>query len=98
MFGIGGSPASRLAAANYSQVAEEMIRQNLCTSGELRSTLELLADPEFGVATHLLISAGNAHRAKPLGAREPALTFHRAEPLLDRSRHGHLVGVGYRPA
>jgi SAM-dependent methyltransferase len=57
VFGIGGSPASRLAAANYSQVAEEMIRQNLCTSGELRSTLELLADPEFGVATHLLISA-----------------------------------------
>ena len=57
VFGIGGSPASRLAAANYSQVAEEMIRQNLCTSGELRSTLELLADPEFGVATPLLISA-----------------------------------------
>ena len=57
VFGIGGSPASRLAAANYTQVAEEMIRQNLCTSGELRSTLELLADPEFGVATHLLISA-----------------------------------------
>ena len=45
VFGVGGSPASRLVAANHSQVAEEMIGQNLCTSGELRSTLELLADP-----------------------------------------------------
>ena len=57
VFGIGGSAASRLAAANYSQVAEEMIGQGLCTSGELRSALELLEDPGFGVATHLLISA-----------------------------------------
>jgi SAM-dependent methyltransferase len=57
VFGSGGSPASRLAAANYSQVADEMIRQNLCTSAELRSTMDLLANPEFGVATHLLISA-----------------------------------------
>ena len=47
----------QLAAANYSQVAEEMIRQSLCTSGELRSALELLEDPGVGVATHLLISA-----------------------------------------
>ena len=36
VFGAGGSAASRLAAANYSQVAEEMIGQGLCTSGELR--------------------------------------------------------------
>ena len=57
MFGTGGSAASRLAAANYSQVAKEMIGQRLCTSGELRSALELLEDPGFGVATHLLISA-----------------------------------------
>jgi SAM-dependent methyltransferase len=57
VFGTGGSAASRLAAANYSQVAEEMIGQKLCTSGELRSALELLEDPGFGVATHLLISA-----------------------------------------
>jgi SAM-dependent methyltransferase len=57
VFGFGGSPASRLAAANYSQVGEEMIRENLCTRGELRATLDLLAEPGFGVATHLLISA-----------------------------------------
>jgi SAM-dependent methyltransferase len=57
VFGTGGSAASRLAAANYSQVSEEMIRQRLCTSGELRSALELLEDPGVGVATHLLISA-----------------------------------------
>ena len=57
VFGAGGSAASRLAAANYSQVAEEMIRQSLCTSGELRSALGLLEDPGFGVATNLLISA-----------------------------------------
>ena len=57
VFGAGGSPASRLAAANYAQVAEEMIGQSLCTSGELRSALELLEDPGFDVATHLLISA-----------------------------------------
>ena len=57
VFGIGGSPASRLAAANYSQVGEEMISRNLCSRGELQATLELLADPEFGVATHVLISA-----------------------------------------
>jgi SAM-dependent methyltransferase len=57
VFGTGGSPASRLAAANYSQVAEDMVRHRLCTSAELRSTLELLEDPDFGIATHLLISA-----------------------------------------
>jgi predicted methyltransferase len=57
VFGSGGSAASRLAAANYSQVAEEMIRQGLCSSGELRSALELLEDRGVGVATHLLISA-----------------------------------------
>jgi hypothetical protein len=57
VFGNGGSAASRLAAANYSQVAEQMISQSLCTSGELRSALELLQDPKFGVATNLLISA-----------------------------------------
>ena len=57
VFGAGGSAVSRLAAANYSQVAEEMIRQSLCTSGELRSALEMLEDPGVGVATHLLISA-----------------------------------------
>ena len=57
VFGAGGSAASRLAAANYSQVGEEMIRKGLCTSGELRSALGLLEDPGFGVATNLLISA-----------------------------------------
>ena len=57
VFGTGGSAAARLAAANYSQVAKEMIGQSLCTSSELRSALELLEDPGFGVATHLLISA-----------------------------------------
>lgn len=54
---MGGSAASRLAAANYSQVAVEMIGRRLCTSGELRSALELLEDPGVGVATRLLISA-----------------------------------------
>ena len=57
VFGAGGSAASRLAAANYSQVAEDTIGQRLCGSGELRAALELLEDPGFGVATHLLISA-----------------------------------------
>jgi SAM-dependent methyltransferase len=57
VFDSGGSPASRLAAANYSQVAEEMIRRGLCSSGDLRSALELLEDPGVGVATNLLISA-----------------------------------------
>jgi hypothetical protein len=57
VFGAGGSAASRLAVANYSQVAEEMMGQRLCTSGELRSALELLEDPGVGVATHLLVSA-----------------------------------------
>ena len=57
VFGAGGSAASRLAVANYSQVAEEMVGQGLCTSGELRSALELLEYPGFGVATNLLISA-----------------------------------------
>lgn len=57
VFGTGGSAAARLAAANYSQVAEEMIGQSLCSSSELRSALDLLEDPRFGVATHLLISA-----------------------------------------
>ena len=91
VFGTGGSAASRLAAANYSQVAEEMIGQNLCTSGELRSALELLADPDFGVATHLLISAWG---------RRPRLTTRRAWSHRARStapscswihpRHRHL--------
>jgi SAM-dependent methyltransferase len=57
VFGSGGSAASRLAAANYSQVAEQMVRQGLCSSDELRSALELLKDPGVGVTTNLLISA-----------------------------------------
>jgi hypothetical protein len=57
VFGSGGSAASRLAAANYSQVAQEMVRQGLCSSDELRSALELLNDPGVGVATNLLVSA-----------------------------------------
>ena len=40
-----------------SQVGEDMIRHGLCTTAELRSTLELLEDPDFGIATNLLISA-----------------------------------------
>ena len=57
VFGSGGSPAARLAVANYSQVGEEMVRRGLCSRDELRAALALLDDPGFGVATHLLISA-----------------------------------------
>jgi len=56
LFGTGGSAASRQAAANYSQVAEEMIGQSHCSSG-VRYAPDLLEDPRFGVATNLLISA-----------------------------------------
>jgi len=47
----------RLAVANDSQVAEEMIGQSFCSSSEVRDAPDLLEDPRFGVATNLLISA-----------------------------------------
>jgi SAM-dependent methyltransferase len=56
VFGTGGSPVSRLAAANYTQVGDDMVNRGLCTSAELRSALQLLEDPGFGVATNPLIS------------------------------------------
>ena len=99
VFGTGGSAASRLAAANgTSQVAEEMIGQSLCTSGELRSALELLADPGFGVATHLLILRPGTPTGLSHSARAEPAHDDRSEPHLDSPRCTHPNDIVSWPA
>ena len=88
VFGTGGSAASRLATANYSRVAEDMIGQCICTSGELHprwtcsrtpaSVSRRTADLRLGTPTEL------NH-----WARRPSAPTDRAEPHPDSSCRTH---------
>ena len=57
VFGTGGSPGVATGGGELLPGCRGDDPRELCTSGELRSALELLDDPSVGVATHLLISA-----------------------------------------
>jgi hypothetical protein len=105
VFGFGGSPAAQLAAANYSQVGEEMVQEDLCTRDELRSTLDLLAEQRGRSTAPSRCTIPGRHSIR-LGALLPALLLIRvaaqpaplARSLPRRATGGPRCGPPNKPA